>query len=163
MIRRPPRSTRVRSSAASDVYKRQVPLKPEHDRNHWSNSWQTELHLTLNPRWVTLPDFSLTGLGLILVWCTTNVRAKLWLHPRQIRRHHSSRRIPSSTPPPSRDQPRRPIPHKARDVFSGWHWQLWGSSSATSAHRRCTRFRPSSPWSTTPSPRIPAASSVSSP
>src|SRR5665254_10598 len=26
MIRRPPRSTRVRSSAASDVYKRQVPL-----------------------------------------------------------------------------------------------------------------------------------------
>src|SRR5665811_1459712 len=28
MIRRPPRSTRVRSSAASDVYKRQRPLSP---------------------------------------------------------------------------------------------------------------------------------------
>ena len=28
MIRRPPRSTRVRSSAASDVYKRQVQWKP---------------------------------------------------------------------------------------------------------------------------------------
>src|SRR5665811_541451 len=28
MIRRPPRSTRVRSSAASDVYKRQAPTTP---------------------------------------------------------------------------------------------------------------------------------------
>src|SRR5665811_1735818 len=28
MIRRPPRSTRVRSSAASDVYKRQIPDRP---------------------------------------------------------------------------------------------------------------------------------------
>src|SRR5665811_2623200 len=32
MIRRPPRSTRVRSSAASDVYKRQTQLRPQgHD------------------------------------------------------------------------------------------------------------------------------------
>src|SRR5665811_2621910 len=37
MIRRPPRSTRVRSSAASDVYKRQPPARclpvDEHDRD----------------------------------------------------------------------------------------------------------------------------------
>src|SRR5665811_483763 len=32
MIRRPPRSTRVRSSAASDVYKRQVRIHPETSR-----------------------------------------------------------------------------------------------------------------------------------
>src|SRR5665811_466971 len=32
MIRRPPRSTRVRSSAASDVYKRQLPLRPYPDQ-----------------------------------------------------------------------------------------------------------------------------------
>ena len=32
MIRRPPRSTRVRSSAASDVYKRQPPVDPKRKR-----------------------------------------------------------------------------------------------------------------------------------
>src|SRR5665254_23603 len=32
MIRRPPRSTRVRSSAASDVYKRQIPGCPRDPR-----------------------------------------------------------------------------------------------------------------------------------
>src|SRR5665811_1688606 len=32
MIRRPPRSTRVRSSAASDVYKRQITIRSSDDR-----------------------------------------------------------------------------------------------------------------------------------
>src|SRR5665811_117315 len=39
MIRRPPRSTRVRSSAASDVYKRQRPCLP----CRWENSFRLAL------------------------------------------------------------------------------------------------------------------------
>src|SRR5450756_830155 len=38
MIRRPPRSTQSRSSAASDVYKRQ-PSVLSQDGKHWSQNW----------------------------------------------------------------------------------------------------------------------------
>ena len=39
MIRRPPRSTRVRSSAASDVYKRQIPHGPQADQFKYYAKW----------------------------------------------------------------------------------------------------------------------------
>src|SRR5665811_579501 len=42
MIRRPPRSTRVRSSAASDVYKRQVETC---GRGSQSDDWQEDVEL----------------------------------------------------------------------------------------------------------------------
>src|SRR5665811_1769465 len=44
MIRRPPRSTRVRSSAASDVYKRQ----PYHSSNGVAGQWDRRSCLSAN-------------------------------------------------------------------------------------------------------------------
>src|SRR5665254_24585 len=44
MIRRPPRSTRVRSSAASDVYKRQL---PDGDQQHHQHRGALSHHLSL--------------------------------------------------------------------------------------------------------------------
>src|SRR5665811_2529560 len=50
MIRRPPRSTRVRSSAASDVYKRQG--YNSIDSGLWGlNMWAPVVNLLRDPRW----------------------------------------------------------------------------------------------------------------
>src|SRR5665811_2610416 len=55
MIRRPPRSTRVRSSAASDVYKRQVLTAPV---AQWLIAMRPE-----NPAWAFLP----LGIGYLVL------------------------------------------------------------------------------------------------
>ena len=50
MIRRPPRSTRVRSSAASDVYKRQIKGVVEASQFKWTFTWSFNKGLlTVNP------------------------------------------------------------------------------------------------------------------
>src|SRR5678815_4718622 len=64
MIRRPPRSTLDRSSAASDVYKRQVAL----------SLWNLKQHMVgrvFHPEIVTDPRFRLeVGVALVLLYCS---------------------------------------------------------------------------------------------
>ena len=50
MIRRPPRSTRVRSSAASDVYKRQVRVSYQSITAHQMQIVEFLLHVLIFPR-----------------------------------------------------------------------------------------------------------------
>src|SRR5665811_2042505 len=63
MIRRPPRSTRVRSSAASDVYKRQIRKFRYGDYNLYSPRQTTGLHLTARVGLMYLSKRLLSDLG----------------------------------------------------------------------------------------------------
>src|SRR5450756_2208754 len=69
MIRRPPRSTQSRSSAASDVYKRQclsllayvvIAVLPQVHVN-----WYSVIHNMVIPHWSSSPEYVLTVVGFL--------------------------------------------------------------------------------------------------